>query len=551
MASAVIGALRVNLGIDSAAFSEGLKEAQSRLSKFGATLKTALVAAAAAASAAFAGLAYAIKGVIDKADNLSKAAQSVGIATEELSRLAWAADLSGVSFETLTGSLGKLSNAMAQSLQSATSQQAKAFHALGISVTNVDGTMKSARQVFGEVSDAFAKMDNSSTKTALAIQIFGRSGAQLIPLLNSGEAGLRDIAAEAERLGIVIDTQTGRRAEAFNDTLTRMQNVFQGVLVQITSLALPALQAVADSFYNAAGQNERLNEIINGAVIAFKSLASAGIIVVDTFSAIAEVIMGIGDAIEMMTYRDFAGANTRMEQAWKRTTELIGRSAASISKIWDSVATVPEPSDNFVDRLVGVPQLPGAVAAHKVAATEVADAWAGLREATDAGSVAVSDFGKVAENIGQSVSGSVSSWIDPLLEGTFKLSDAIADLGRQILRTFAQRAVSSIFTGGFGLPGFATGGSFQVGGSGGIDSQLVAFRASPNETVSITKPGQMVGGSGGTVTIALGPGLEASMLDKAARQSVRIVQQAAPGIATQGAGKARESYSRSGGWSSL
>ncbi|MQW79351.1 phage tail tape measure protein, partial [Sinorhizobium meliloti] len=79
MTSAVIGALRVNLGLDSAAFQDGLKKAQSGLSRFGSMAKTGLIAGAAAAAAGLAAFGVSVKGAIDAADDMSKMAQKIGI----------------------------------------------------------------------------------------------------------------------------------------------------------------------------------------------------------------------------------------------------------------------------------------------------------------------------------------------------------------------------------------------------------------------------------------------------------------------------------------
>jgi hypothetical protein len=101
----------------------------------------------------------------------------------------------------------------------------------------------------------------------------------------------------------------------------------------------------------------------------------------------------------------------------------------------------------------------------------------------------------------------VVSGFEGAIKGTQSWSDALKNLAADLLKMGANTIFRSLFGGGgggfsfAGLPGFASGGSFNVGGSGGTDSQLVAFKASPNERVSVTKPGQGMGG-GINVTIA-------------------------------------------------
>jgi hypothetical protein len=139
-------------------------------------------------------------------------------------------------------------------------------------------------------------------------------------------------------------------------------------------------------------------------------------------------------------------------------------------------------------------QQPAVVGIAKSTATQAvaatSDAWAGMRDVTKS---TTDEFGSMFQSFGSSVAEAI--------KGTKKWSDVLKDLLGQI----GQLVISSIFGGsgggggGFGgilkglfggLLGFAGGGSFNVGGSGGIDSQLVAFKASPNERVSVTKPGQ-------------------------------------------------------------
>lgn len=245
--NSVIGSLRVSLGIDSAQFEAGLKNAQSGLKNFSKNAGVALTAVGVAAAAAGAALGVMVKGAIDSADAMSKSAQKAGVTTEALSRLAYAAGYSDVSLEELTGSLAKLSKAMGDAVISKTSTSARAFKALGIEITDANGRLRNSDVVFAEIADRFATMENGATKTALAMQVFGKSGAALIPLLNGGGDEMRRLADEADRLGITLSTQTGKAAEKFNDTLTLIGKVLQGVVNQVAQAVLPSLQSLADT----------------------------------------------------------------------------------------------------------------------------------------------------------------------------------------------------------------------------------------------------------------------------------------------------------------
>lgn len=260
MAGIRIGSLHVSLGIDTAQFSAGLAKARGNLATFGAAADTSFAALTAGATAAGLALGVAVKGAIDHADELSKAAQKAGLTVESLSRLEYAGKLSDVALSDLTASLGRLGKTMVEVSTGQNPAAKAAFDALGISVVGANGKLRESDMVFADVADRFARMENGATKTALSMAMFGKSGAALIPMLNSGRDGLAEMADEADRLGLTISTKTAQKAEQFNDTLTRVQESLQGVTNRIIADdgVMDGLQQLADAladpeFADAAG----------------------------------------------------------------------------------------------------------------------------------------------------------------------------------------------------------------------------------------------------------------------------------------------------------
>lgn len=222
---ATIGKLAVQITADSSDLDAGLKSAEksvgdfsSRLDTLASDLKT-ITPLAIAAGAAFA--FNMARGLADSADKLDELSQRIGVSVEDLTRLQWAAKMSGASNETLTASLQKLSLNMANSKDPA-NESAAAFKALGIDVENADGSMRSQLEVLNDVADAFAGYKDGANKTAIAVQLLGRSGAELIPLLNGGSASIKALANESDRLGNTLSTNTAKAAAEFNDHLDRM-----------------------------------------------------------------------------------------------------------------------------------------------------------------------------------------------------------------------------------------------------------------------------------------------------------------------------------------
>jgi len=156
-----------------------------------------------------------IKQTIDAADSLAKLAQKTGVAVETLSALSNAADLAGLSQEQLGSSLIKLNRSIAEAV-SGSREQIDAFAGLGISVRDASGNIKATDVVLAEIADRFSKASDGATKTQYAIALFGKAGADLIPLLNEGSAGLKEFGAS-------IGEDFAKQSEIFNDNLTKIK----------------------------------------------------------------------------------------------------------------------------------------------------------------------------------------------------------------------------------------------------------------------------------------------------------------------------------------
>jgi len=241
MSASVVGALRVNLGLDSAQFANGLKGAQSSLANFGAIAARGFAVAAAGATLAAAAIAVGLRSVVNEADEMGKAAQKVGLTVEELSGLAYTAGLAGVEFNELQSGLVKLTKAMSDVASGAGGDAKLAFDALGISVKNADGTMKSSALVMSEIAEKFSGYKDGAEKTALALAIFGRAGAGMIPMLNQGAAAIADANAEAKLFGVTISTGLARDSEILNDNMSRLGAAARGMFVAIASKVVPIL----------------------------------------------------------------------------------------------------------------------------------------------------------------------------------------------------------------------------------------------------------------------------------------------------------------------
>lgn len=287
------GSFTTDINRSTKAAEKRFRELKKEAEQIGVAISTAFVAVATAS-------AYMVKSSIDAMDEMSKLAQQTGTTVESLSALAYAADLSGVSQGELGSALVKLTKNMSDAAMG-TGEAQKGFKALGISLKDANGVLKSSDQILKEVANKFQGYADGAEKTALAVNLFGRSGAQLIPLLNGGADGLDTMRAEAERLGVVLDTETSKAAEQFNDNLTRMGYAVRGLSNQAATELMPTLNSVSEMFVELA-KNQSVIEVvtnvvkaaIGGLINVFQTVAVVGSDLGFVFSVIGKEIGSIG-----------------------------------------------------------------------------------------------------------------------------------------------------------------------------------------------------------------------------------------------------------------
>lgn len=283
--NATIGALRVTLGADTAAFDKGLKSAESSLSRFAKNIGTiaAGVGLERALQGVISGIVSGMKSVFKEADDIGKAAQRIGITVEELSKLKYAADISDVSMETLEKSATKLSRSMADAVADKTSKAALQFRALGIDVRNADGSFKSVSTVMIDMSNKFATMSDGATKTAASMNLMGRGGTQMVPMLNQGGKAITDLMKEAEALGAVITTQVANSADRMSDDFKRLTTANKALSNSIIQELAPVMGVLTDRFIAWLSEGQKVSNV--------------GITIVDWMLRIAETAMRLGAAI--------------------------------------------------------------------------------------------------------------------------------------------------------------------------------------------------------------------------------------------------------------
>jgi hypothetical protein len=420
----------------------------------------------------------------------------------------------------------------------------------------------------------------------------------MIPMLNEGRAGLTAMYEEAEQLGVVLDTETAAAAERFNDNLTRLGKVQDGIITKITAGMLPALSNLTDALANTSRNTGILNSIGGALGRMMQVQYSVIAAVAGAFSFLARSVNMATVAVGRLLRGDFAGATEALRTGaldvagsltstvatirniWKPLEDVavveaaaaevdgLARSATSAARatrgltdaqreaqqaaadmareaqqVYDQTRTPAEQYRAEVERLTrmlnaaaisqdtfnramreaGVrrdSEDPLSRAGQRIAEQNREDADRRRQDTLDLAAdheenLRAATYDGIRGGLQAAADGNLGQYLAQRLRDS--LFDGLADTLTNMLRGAkgssgrgamgwlkTAGSVLKTFTGGK-IPGFKTGGSFKVGGSGGSDSQLMQFRATPGEMVDIRRPGQDQGSGAMAVHVVPSP----------------------------------------------
>lgn len=335
MSNNTLARLTVELAADSVGLQTDMGKAariaeneMQKIERSAVAMAASLTAAMVAAGGAVALLA---KQSIDSADEMGELAEKVGLSTERLSAYNYIAKMSGADTELMSNALKKLNVNM---VEAANGQGAakKAFEELGIELRDANGDLKDNDTILMQVADRMSRMEDGAAKTALAVAIFGKAGADLIPMLNQGARGFTNLTEEARRMGLIISTDTARAAGELNDSIDRLSLTTRGLGNAVMQSALPSLNAIAKALLD---ENSLLRDsirlvgaagaayvaatlVINGKVIALKAMTVAQMAFNNAAKANPYALAAAGLGLLVAAVYNY---NKAMPEAIKRTEE--------------------------------------------------------------------------------------------------------------------------------------------------------------------------------------------------------------------------------------
>lgn len=423
--SSILGAIEIQMLADLARLKQDMDQAKNLVGNASKEMQRMADLAKTALGAIGVGLSVGafvnwMKSAIDAGDATKAFGQKTGVAAKDVAGLQLAFKQGGVDGDGLTAALGKMSKQVGEG--------SKSLDLMGVKTRNADGSMRSIKDVLYDTADAVAGMKDGIAKQNLVLDVFGKSGLALIPTLNEGSQGMREMADMAEKLGLVINEETADAADKFNDTTELLGMGLQGVARQVMAQLLPTLNALAGSFLQSVTSGDALKNTADVLAAGLKILYTVGIGIVTAFSTVGKTLGAAGAQMVAILRGDFGDA-VAIGKQWKADIENDWTSAAaSIESAWSGSAA--SSTEAMAALVKGQREVTIRTKEQEEAAKKTADAE--TKRAEEVRKLTSSLDGKIAAQMleleqGAKLTGAQKEALDilgKLRDGTLKLTEA-------------------------------------------------------------------------------------------------------------------------------
>ena len=238
------GSAFVELFVKGTQLEQGLKAASKHLESFGSGIQSFGKTVASFGAAAVGGFAAATHQFVTIGDAAAKAAQRTGLSVSAFQELSYAAQtLAGASADEFEGAFKRM-QALIHDVSQGSEAAGKSFAELGVDVNDL--LRASPEQQFLMLSDALSKIEDSSQRAALAMEVFGKSGTKLLPMVTAGAKGIETARKEFEKLGLSLTDEQANQAVELGDAIERVKGSLTGVALAVGTSLAPALRTMAD-----------------------------------------------------------------------------------------------------------------------------------------------------------------------------------------------------------------------------------------------------------------------------------------------------------------
>jgi lambda family phage tail tape measure protein len=281
------------------------------------------------------------KSIIALGDELFDLKQKTGIGVEALASLKTAAELGGVNFEDFEKSLKKFSNTVGQA-EGGSRTAGAGFKALGISLNDSTGSAKTSDKLLAEVADKFAGIKDGAGKAAISVALFGKTGTNLIPVLNEGSASLT-------KYGAGFTSEFAANADAFHDSLVIATENSKGFAASLLNELLPALTSVVEAsgeFQGKVGESSDIAKFFGEAIRVAATVAVGALVIVENaFDTVFVAIQGVWEIVKLLG-KEFYNVGNVGEAAIKLITGDFDGANASLKTFY---ATLGRDSSTFLE----------------------------------------------------------------------------------------------------------------------------------------------------------------------------------------------------------
>jgi hypothetical protein len=323
------------LKLDSKEFAGKLDEGTKGVLKFTAAV-TAISGAVLAAT----------KMTANYRDETIKAARAAGSTAGDFSALRHAADLSGVSMEQLAKGLRRINDPSKEAREEMTR--------LGISMRDSSGHMKTQNEILFELADKISGLESPAQRSAAAVKIFGTRNADMVNLLREGSSGLREMTAEAERMGLTFSDKAGAASELFNDNIQRLTGSVKGCVMTFTEGIIEfvnttgIMETLSGAIQGVTGWWKGLDDSTKNMVITVGAIVSGVAALVLAIAGVIAIAPAVGAAITVMT-----GGLNLVVLAVAAAIAAFAAIAYGAATNWDQVKTAIMPAVESIREAIG------------------------------------------------------------------------------------------------------------------------------------------------------------------------------------------------------
>lgn len=287
-------ALKINAGVTGQQAVDQLRTSMDKLDGTVGKMKGAFIALGGVA--VLTGFVGMIKAAIDTGDKLNDLSQKTGIAVEDLDALGFAAEQNGSNLDQVSGALSKLSKNMAEAA-GGSKEAIGIFRQFGISQDEIKSGTITTTEAMARIADKISAMPDGWQKAAAAQKVFGKSAADIVPLLNAGGDAIRDARAELEGYGALFTTGFAKAADQFNDSMTRMKRVSGAFGLSLASELMPVLQGTIDGLIVARVESAKFGgdtSLADWATFAAQAIAA----LIDVIRVAAQSIIALAGSFQ-------------------------------------------------------------------------------------------------------------------------------------------------------------------------------------------------------------------------------------------------------------